>query len=52
MRLAIFAFSAVLLVPFAASAQDDIQWLDNYEAAKKAARETGKPIFLEYRCEP
>ena len=31
---------------------EDIVWLDNYQAALKEARATGKPIFLEYRCEP
>lgn len=34
-------------------AQDEgLGWLDNYQDALKAARATGKPIFLEYRCEP
>lgn len=31
---------------------DDIVWLDNYAEAVKAAKATGKPIFLEFRCEP
>jgi uncharacterized protein YyaL (SSP411 family) len=45
----LLAFSA-----FAQSGTDDneIVWLDNYEEALKAAKATGKPIFLEYRCEP
>ena len=51
-------FAAVLfLFHFALFAQtkpadDEIVWLDNYQAAVKAAKATGKPIFLEYRCEP
>jgi len=49
--------AAVLLLSFSAIAQqkpvdDDIVWLDNYQAALKEARATGKPIFLEFRCEP
>ena len=48
---------AIILLSLAAIAQDkpgddEIVWLDNYQAALKAARATGKPIFLEYRCEP
>jgi hypothetical protein len=31
---------------------DDIVWLDNYAEAVKTAKATGKPIFLEFRCEP
>lgn len=27
-------------------------WLDNYDAALKEAKATGKPIFLEFRCAP
>ena len=44
-------------VPLAAQQQpqqddDNLYWLDNYETAVKEAKATGKPIFLEYRCEP
>lgn len=49
MRFALLAFAALSL----AMAQDDgHEWLDNYQEALKQARATGKPIFLEYRCEP
>lgn len=49
--------AAIFLLSFAALAQtkpaeDEIVWLDNYQAALKEAKATGKPIFLEYRCEP
>ena len=27
------------------------QWLPNLEEAQRAARKTGKPIFLVFRCE-
>ena len=48
---------AIVMLSLTATAQikpgdDEIVWLDNYQAALKAARATGKPIFLEYRCEP
>jgi len=45
----------LILMAFAlgASAQEDeLFWYDNYKEALKVAKETGKPIFLEYRCEP
>lgn len=35
-----------------AAAPDEIVWLDNYQQALQAAKATGKPIFLEFRCEP
>ncbi len=31
---------------------DGIDWLDNYQQALRQARQSGKPIFLEFRCEP
>ena len=31
---------------------DGIHWLTNYQDALTEAKATGKPIFLEYRCEP
>ena len=49
--------TALFLLSLGAIAQsapgdDEIVWKDNYQAALKEARATGKPIFLEYRCEP
>jgi hypothetical protein len=33
-------------------AQDkDINWLGDYREAIRQAKETNKPIFLEFRCE-
>jgi hypothetical protein len=32
-------------------AQDEIHWLGDYQQARAEARRTGKPIFLEFRCE-
>jgi len=33
-------------------ASDRLVWLDNYQAAIKESKATGKPIFLEFRCGP
>jgi hypothetical protein len=33
-------------------AQDtEITWVDNYQEALRLAKQTHKPIFLEFRCE-
>ena len=54
LRFALFALAAcfVLSLPDPVSAQgDDISWYDNYNEAIREAKRTGKPIFLEFRCE-
>jgi hypothetical protein len=33
-------------------ASDRLVWLDDYQAAIKESKATGKPIFLEFRCGP
>ena len=59
----ITALVAVMFVLFAltgcGSTENKMGWressgltLDNYKDALKEAKATGKPIFLEYRCEP
>lgn len=30
---------------------DEISWFTNYDEAIREAKRTGKPIFLEFRCE-
>lgn len=40
-----------LITAASAAAQEGIGWIDNYQEALKRARATGKPIFLEFRCE-
>ena len=32
--------------------EDPVYWFGDYQEAIKEARRTGKPLFLEYRCEP
>jgi len=34
------------------AASNRLVWLDNYQAAIKESKATGKPIFLEFRCAP
>ena len=52
MRISSLALLAVMAWAAAVGASpDEIQWLDNYKDAIKEAKQTGKPIFLEFRCE-
>ncbi len=47
------ALLALAALPLAAQQDDDsLTWLDSYQEALREAKATGKPIFLEYRCEP
>lgn len=34
-----------------ARAQEDVVWHSDYTAAEKLARESGKPLFVAFRCE-
>ncbi len=48
--LIVCALSPILLPSLA---QDDrFYWRDNYAEALREARRTGKPLLLEFRCEP
>jgi hypothetical protein len=33
-------------------AQEGLNWYSDYRTAIQEAKRTGRPIFLEYRCEP
>ena len=35
-----------------AQAAQKAGWLTDYQAAKKIARESGKPLFVVFRCQP
>ena len=52
--LATAAAAAALLVSSRpATAQDDgLHWFNDYHAAIREAKSTGKPILVEFRCEP
>jgi uncharacterized protein YyaL (SSP411 family) len=45
--------ASVFCAPTPARGQEEpVYWFGDYKEAVKEARRTGKPIFLEYRCEP
>lgn len=50
--LCLAAISAIYTSRLEAQEIDSVEWLDNYQEALRVAKATGKPIFLEYRCEP
>jgi hypothetical protein len=52
MRITVFPALLALATLSAAAQSDDINWLGSYKEALSVAKKTGKPIFLEYRCEP
>jgi len=31
---------------------DTLEWLDNYQQALALAKETGRPVLVEFRCSP
>jgi len=50
----ILSTSVLLACAFAsalAAADDSIDWLGDYRQALRQARETHKPLFVEFRCE-
>lgn len=40
-----------VLVLGSASRQVDIAWRSDWESARNEARQTGKPLFVVFRCE-
>jgi hypothetical protein len=52
MRIGIFAVLLAACTLSLVAQDDDINWLGSYQEALHVAKQTGKPIFLEYRCEP
>lgn len=48
--LPLLVFSSGLL--FAQKDEETVDWMSDYDEAVREAKKTGKPIFLEYRCEP
>ncbi len=35
-----------------AQEEETVEWFSDYKQALAEAKRTGKPIFLEFRCEP
>ena len=59
MKAVLFGLFMGLVIATPASAQSKASqaakqfgWHTNLEGAKTAARQTGKPIFLVFRCDP
>ncbi|MYC65027.1 MAG: hypothetical protein F4X12_01685 [Acidobacteriia bacterium] len=44
--------AAIGLQQRALFAKDAVTWIESYDEAIEVARNTGKPIFLEFRCAP
>ena len=54
LRHIVFAFAACLVLSLSSplpAQRDEISWYDKYGDAIQEAKRTGKPIFLEFRCE-
>jgi len=53
-RFHLYAFLAFLFgssIAPAQSQEDGIYWYGDYRQALQKAKETGRPLFLEFRCE-
>ncbi|MEM1248076.1 MAG: hypothetical protein AAGA81_06325 [Acidobacteriota bacterium] len=53
--LAPVALSLAALAPASAAVNNDsdtLSWTKSYDEALQEAKETGKPLFLEFRCAP
>lgn len=48
----LMACAAALFMAQVQADDDGLTWFDNYSQALQEAKRTGKPLFLEYRCEP
>ena len=54
MKISQIALCASLVLPaigFLLASPDEIPWLENYAAAVREAKQTGKPLLVEFRCE-
>jgi hypothetical protein len=50
-----FCAAALLLITIVSPGygqNEYVRWIGDYKEALAEAKRTGKPIFLEYRCEP
>lgn len=50
--VALASFFALVTAGAAAQDDDTLVWLNDYDDALALAKETGKPLFLEFRCAP
>jgi len=47
----VIAFLVISLAALAQTQEDGIYWYGDYAKALQHAKETGKPLFIEFRCE-
>lgn len=52
LNLVLCGMLASALMGLSLAQDDEIRWFDSYGEAVREAKRTGKPIFLEFRCEP
>jgi len=50
-RFCLLLASALAMAGSLFAADNSINWLGDYREALRQSRQTGKPIFLEFRCE-
>ena len=51
--LALAAFTALLVAAAAQVGQPEtLEWISNYQQAVALAKETGRPLLVEFRCGP
>lgn len=51
MKVMLHRILTLLLCVTAAQAAESVKWLGDYQEALAESKKTGKPIFLEFRCE-
>jgi hypothetical protein len=51
MKLAMLLAAATTFLPACAAQQDGVQYLSDYQEARKLSRQTGKPLLVQFRCE-
>jgi hypothetical protein len=49
---ALLAFSAVSVAAALAPQNEGLVWFDDYQEALRQAKQSHKPLFVEFRCEP
>ena len=49
--LCLLASAVAFLTPPAQAQDDSVYWFSDYREALRQAKQTQKPIFLEFRCE-
>lgn len=51
MTIRVLAFILGSLIASAQTQQKEIYWYGDYNKALSEAKQTGKPLFIEFRCE-